>query len=546
MFIFGIFFDNSLLNIYFIFFLVIIMLFLLLIFNFFNFNFISSLLIYNFLFFIGILFVRFERTKNLKKTDINIENSEALVIISEKTFDINNGYNGCDFIVKKVKISNKWIDIDKKTLIRVNFKNDKSIDRIKIGDCFLIINRENCGELENIDDEYLEYDSYCKYLVENGIYYIFTTNIDNLTYIGNYNIFGLYHFFYNVRDNLRDRLTKYIKNDNSKQILSNLIFGKCSLINKNLKNIYVKTNLTHILAISGLHLCLIVFILLLFLNRLIMNKKIMYSIILLILWFYGFIISMPSSILRSLIMFTCFIINMFLDRNCPKYSFLSNSLIFSLILNPLWIYSLGFLLSYLSTFGILFSYNFIYRLLSIKTFQSKTFVTKLMLFLSKKINTCIISQISLSLSVTIFTAPILLYFFHQINLVSIFTNIIIIPLFTIILGVSFLVIFFSFSPLLFIYKYLLNFLEYSTFIRNNKYYFSDFIYEIFSKVLDKLMIFTNDIIYYISKFDFLIIKVDSFSYFFVILYYFLIFYIVYFMLNYERNKEKYYHNIYGY
>jgi len=545
MFIIGIFSDNHTFNIHFIFLLVPIFYFSLLILNFYNFKFISSLLIYILLFFIGILFVRFEKVKILKKTDINIDNSEALVIISEKTFDINNGYNNCDFIVKKVKINNKWIDVDKKTLIRVSLKNNKYIDRIKIGDCFLIINRENYGELENIDDEYLEYDSYCKHLVNNGIYYIFTTNFDNLTYIGNYNIFYNY-YFYNIRDNLRDRLVKNIDSNNSKQILSNLIFGKCSLINKKLKDIYVKTNLTHILAISGLHLCLIVFILLLFLNRFIMNKKIMYSIIFIILWIYGFVISLPSSVLRSLIMFTFFVINLFLDRHCPKYSFLSNSFVFSLILNPLWIYSLGFLLSYLSTFGILFSYNFIYKLLSIGPIKAKNILQKLKLYMSKKINKCILSQISLSLSVMIFTTPILLYFFHQINLISIFSNIIIIPLFTIILFISFLVIFFSFSPLLFIYKYFLHFLDYSTFIKNNKYYFSDFIYEYLSKILNYLMIITNNIIYYISQYDFSIIKVDYFSVNFVILYYFLIFYIVYFISNYERNKEKYYHNIYGY
>lgn len=485
-----------------IFYSTLVLLFIFIVSIYYDSKFISSVLIYVILFFLGILFIRFEKNKKFKKTDINIENSEALVIISEKTFDINDGYNNCDFIVKKVKIGNKWIDIDKKTLIRVNFKNNKSIDRIKIGDCFLIINRENCGELENIDDEYLEYDSYCKYLVENGIYYIFTTNVDNLTYIGNYNIFYNY-YFYNIRDNLRDRLVKNIDSNNSKQILSNLIFGKCSLINKNLKNIYVKTNLTHILAISGLHLCLIILILLFFLNPSIINKKIMYSIILLIVWLYGFIISMPSSILRALIMFTFFIINMFLDRNCPKYSFLSNSLIFSLILNPLLIYSLGFLLSYSATFGILFSYSFIYNLLATKY---------------KIIDKYIISQISLSLSVTIFTAPILLYYFHQINLISIFTNIIVIPLFTIILFIAFLVIFSSFIPILFIYEYL-------------------------SKFLNYLMIITNNVIYNISKIDFLIIKVDSFSYLYIFLYFFFIFYIVYMISNYEKNKELYYVNV---
>ena len=516
-FILGIILDSSLLNIHIIFYSTLVLLFIFIVSIYYDSQFISSVLIYIILFFLGILFVRFEKNKKFKKTDINIENSEALVIISEKTFDINNGYNNCDFIVKKVKINNKWVNINKKTLIRVNLKNCKSIDRIKIGDCFLIINRENCGELENIDDEYLEYDTYSKYLVENGIYYIFTTNIDNLTYIGNYNIFYNY-YFYNIRDNLRDRLVKNIDSNNSKQILSNLIFGKCSLINKNLKNIYVKTNLTHILAISGLHLCLIILILLFFLNPSIINKKIMYSIILLILWLYGFIISMPSSVLRALIMFTFFIINMFLDRNCPKYSFLSNSLIFSLILNPLWIYSLGFLLSYLSTLGILFSYNFIYELLAIKTFPPKTFITKIVLFLSKKINAYIISQISLSLSVTIFTAPILLYFFHQINLISIFTNIIIIPLFTIILFIAFLVIFSSFIPILFIYEYL-------------------------SKFLNYLMIITNNVIYNISKIDFLIIKVDLFSYLYIFLYFFFIFYIVYMISNYDKNKELYYVNV---
>ena len=484
MFIAGILFENNTLNIHFIFFSVPILFIFLIFCNSRDFKFISSMLIYVLLFLLGILFVRFEKVKKFKKTDLNIENCKALVIISEKSFDINKGYNGCDFIIKKVKINDKWIDVDKKILIRVNFKNDNFTNRIECGDSFLIINAKDCGELENIDDDDYGYDSYCQYLIDNGIYYIFTTDISNLNYIGNYNIFSFDNFFYRTRNNLRDRLVKYIKNDNSKQILSNLIFGKCSLINKNLKNNYVKTNLTHILAISGLHLCLILLIISFFLNRYIMNKNLVFLIILIFVWFYGFIISMPSSILRSLIMLTFLIINMILDKKCPKYYFITNSFIFSLILNPLWIYSLGFLLSYSATFGILFSCNFIYELILIKHFQSKTFIIKIINFLFSNMNKYIISQISLSLSVMIFSAPIVLYFFHKINLISLFSNIIIIPLFTIILFFSFLVIIFSFISIPFLYEYL-------------------------SIFLDNLMIFTNYIIYYISQYNFSIIEVNK-------------------------------------
>ena len=445
----------------------------------------ASILIYLSLFFIGVIYTKYKK-KNLERDlGIDINKISSLIIVSETSKNINIYNKNCDFVIKKIKIDNKWIEINKKILIRLYFTDIKSEYKIEYGDCFEIINEKKYGNLYFLENKYFDLDGYYKYLKNIGINYVYFTEYKNILYINNSPDSSFYYICNKTRSILKDKLLKNINDTSSKQILSNLIFGKNENINNKIKAAYIKTNITHILAISGLHISIIIFLLSIVLSMFNFNKRIKLILILIFVWIYGFIILMPISVLRVLIMATLFIISIFINRTLPKYCFLFNSCIFSLLINPLWIYSAGFLLSYSATFGILCFYDKLYSSFKLEN----KFINK------------IISLISVNLSVQILTLPILLHFFKQINLISILLNMIIIPIFTILIFLSFINIIYS-----------------------NCF---------FSYILDFLTIVINDIIYFFSTLDVFIIHIENFN-----MYYVILCYLILFLVNYKYNTKK--------
>ena len=491
-FILGILCDDFFQKTIYVFSIIIVLFLLILILKYYKF--LTSILIYTTLFFIGILYTQYEKYKN-NILSLDTENIQELLIISDNSISINRYNNNCNFIIKKIKLKGEWININKKILIKLYFCNTNDEYKINFGDCFIIKNDNNYGNLYCLKNDYFELDNYYKYLKYNGIHYIYYTEVESIFFLCNYSFSKIKYFFINIKVNLKDRLLKYINDINSKQLLSNLIFGKNDKINYTIKNAYIKTNLTHILSISGLHIMLIFFIFSCFLKKIIINKKIRNLIILSFIWIYGFIISMPPSVLRAIIISTFMFISIIIDRSSPKYCFLFNSSIFSLLINPLWLYSIGFLLSYLSTFGILFFYNKFYSLLKTK---------------NKQINN-IISSFIVILSVQLLSFPIILYNFNHINLFSIFINLIVIPIFTLIIFLSFLTILSSFL------------------------FFLPYLYMSISYILDFMMMFVNKIIYEFSLIDYFNITTEKFNILYVLIYYTILFSVCYIY----NNRKKY-------
>lgn len=171
--------------------------------------------------------------------------------------------------------------------------------------------------------------------------------------------------------------------------------------------------LSHVLAISGLHLSIIIG----FLDYLgiyfKLNKRIYSIFIILILIFYGYIIDFPVSLIRALVMYTISTIAIYTNNIRDKINDLILAALICLILNPFQIYSAGFYLSFISIFSI-------------------TYIHKNM----KRIFSNIPEIILISFSIQIGMLPLVLYFFNHINLLSIILNIFIVPIISISLTTS--------------------------------------------------------------------------------------------------------------
>lgn len=214
------------------------------------------------------------------------------------------------------------------------------------------------------------------------------------------------------------------------RFLSAVFLGQRELLGEE-KDFFTKTGVSHLLAISGLHLgltSLILFFVLRFFN-LSFRTRLLVSLI--FLYFYTFLTGASPSTLRAAIMYSVFAFSFFIKRKVNTLNSLALAGFIILLFEPSALFNIGFQLSFISVLAII---------LGFKIFDPKP-ATNLLLTYSKQIFFC-------SFFVTLFITPLVSYYFGKIYILSIFYNVILIPFFTFILTVNFLLI--AFSPFAFI------------------------------------------------------------------------------------------------
>ncbi len=264
--------------------------------------------------------------------------------------------------------------------------------------------------------------NYKKYLYNNKIYYIF--NADMITIYGNNNIL----------EKVKDYLIKRAYNlENSDYILL-LVLGDKALISSDEYNLYQSNGTSHLLAISGTHIAVI----LLALNFLFRKNNDLKSIIIisLILLFFAYLTNNTISVSRAVYFY---ILNSINKKFNLKYSSIQILLITACIItiiNPFAIYDLGFLYSFSVCLGILYYKDLL---------KGNKFIALL------KVSTIAF----------LFSLPINCYINHEINLLSIIINLIFVPLISyLVFPLAILSFIFPFiNPILNIFLKITNFLN---------------------------------------------------------------------------------------
>lgn len=190
----------------------------------------------------------------------------------------------------------------------------------------------------------------------------------------------------------------------------------------------------HVLAVSGLHVGLILSLLIFVLSRFPkwISKYRATVIALLIIWFYALITGFSPSVFRAVVMFSLLTIAKLSGRNYNSINVLMASAMILLIYDPLMLYDLGFQLSYLAMLGIFILYRHIYNFL----FFSNGWL-KLMW-----------EGTAVALSAQVFTLPLTLYFFHQYPNYFLLSNLGLMALTNLILIAGILLITIQFIPYL--------------------------------------------------------------------------------------------------
>ena len=188
-----------------------------------------------------------------------------------------------------------------------------------------------------------------------------------------------------VHKHLAESLLSSKLTHETSSIISAMLIGERSQIEKETKENYIKAGAIHILAISGLHTGIVFLLVKLLLCKIFKMREYSYLFMLLslaCLWTYALITNLPTSVLRACIIISFIIIAKSIKRDCCIYNSIGASAFIILIYDPASLFTPGFQLSYSAYTSIIYFFPKIKNLLNFKnkliTRLSKKFVLSAM------------------------------------------------------------------------------------------------------------------------------------------------------------------------
>ena len=229
------------------------------------------------------------------------------------------------------------------------------------------------------------------------------------------------NIFYKFSNACIDRAKKFYRDnldERNSKLMSSIILADRSLMEESEKDRFNTLGMSHILAVSGLHIGVLVLFLEGIIKGLTKNKKLTDILVTGLIFFYIVTIGMPISALRAFLFYLLYKGNIYLkkDLDLKKIYFLSLSII--LFINPMAIYSLSLLMSYGAIFGLVFVYPVLDSRLAGSGFVKKSFVG--------------------TTSVIISLFPIINYYFDGFSLLVFAANLLIVPIYSVIITLGFI------------------------------------------------------------------------------------------------------------
>ena len=267
--------------------------------------------------------------------------------------------------------------------------------------------------------------NYKDYLARKQVYHQIRLSHSNYTIKkGSSTILGFTH---TIRNKIMNSLDQQRPSPINKTIMNALLLGQRQTLNKSTISHFINSGTIHLLAISGLHIGIIIYMIQFLLRPIhyIKHGNIMALIItLLLLWSYVLLVGHTPSVVRAAMMFSLFIIAQQLKRKTNSYNTLFVSAFLLVLYNPYYLFDIGFQLSYTAVLAILWIYPVLNAL----------WVPKWPILRKFWQLNCV------TLSAQLGLLPLSLFYFHQFPGLFLIANILIVPFLGIILGLGMLII----------------------------------------------------------------------------------------------------------
>lgn len=210
------------------------------------------------------------------------------------------------------------------------------------------------------------------------------------------------NIIYYIKDKINKRIDKIYK---ANEYIKIFVLGDTSYLDDLVIESYRQNGISHLFSISGMHISLFASVILYFLKKLSYNNYYIYGIVIMFLSIYTLLVGATVSVVRSLIMYILFSLNKLFNMEVKKIDIMLLVLVIMLLINPYYIYNISFQYSYLISFSlVLFSYKL------------------------KRIKNNLVKSLYISFISFLVSFPICIYNFYQVNVMSIFLNLLVIPL----------------------------------------------------------------------------------------------------------------------
>lgn len=272
------------------------------------------------------------------------------------------------------------------------FKNDEYNffkEKVNIGNSVIVK-----GKLVSPKNNTVPYlFNYKKYLYNKRVYY--TLKIDSIKILNENS---------NPFIKLKNRVIKHVNSYKDSTYLYAFILGKTELISDEVLTSYRENGISHLFALSGLHVSIFSSILLFILKKLRFKEILNYVLIFIFLLLFSFITGFSPSILRATLLFFLLGINKVFYLNIRTLDILYLVFIILVIINPFIIYNLSFILSFTAAFFLIFSSD----LLKGKNYFVSLFKVSLLSYFA--------------------SLPLSIYYFGYTNLLGTILNLVFVPL----------------------------------------------------------------------------------------------------------------------
>ncbi len=200
-----------------------------------------------------------------------------------------------------------------------------------------------------------------------------------------------------------------------------ILLGDNTRIKKDLKDKIRYIGLSHIFAMSGLHIGLVIVIFYFIFKKTVKNKRLIEILLLISITLYYLSVKESPSFTRAYIMAVVYLLGKLFYEKVDLRKTLFVSAIISILINPIAIFSVSFQLSYGAMIAITYIFPYV-RKINYKKFK-------------------ILDYILFTSTIQIFLIPITVYYFSTVQVLSLISNLIFLPLASFYITINYIALF---------------------------------------------------------------------------------------------------------
>ena len=325
-------------------------------------------------------------------------------------------------IISKIKIDSA--SVQKSTLNQLNKieKIENKLSNLKIGNTVEVRGTAEAFEKPGNPGQF---DAYSYYLGKGYAYKVFAESCNIID-----SKVSCREYLRKIGDYCTNLYERYLP-ENEAGILSAMMFGRKNLLSDDDRELYKINGLMHILAVSGMHIETVSLIFLFLMTKLPVNFRAGRILLFLMLVMYGTITGFGVSCIRAVIMCGLKIMAELAGRTYDVISALSFAAVITLLINPANLFHCDFILSYLAAAAVAVVYPALERGLHLGR-EGRGIIYNI-----------IVKPLLFGVCVNITTLPVILFFYYDAALYSVFLSILIVPLLSVLFVTGILCAFFG-------------------------------------------------------------------------------------------------------